>query len=302
MGTPNANVAGKFAVDPSVTSITDFDSGSEQYEFTSESMRMVQSHVDSLGVRGTRSRVKDHVRIGQEVVGGSVSLVPTPVELDKWLPRILGAAESSDSFAVSETLPEFGCLFERGADRYIYTGCQVNRAVFTGAPGQLVGMTLDIFGKTEIRSATSFPGTVPAIDTGQPYVFSDSTFQLQADTTATECLGFTITIDNFLERRFANSVTASQIFATDRLVTLEMLLPYTADEIDLIDQSVAGNSGTLTLTNGGQSTLFTFANLKVPNESPVTPGRPGERTCVLRMSAYMSSSTRELVITHDSTA
>lgn len=302
MAAPNAQVLGKFAVDPSVTGISDFDANSEQYEFTGEGVRMVQSHVDSLGVRGTRSRVKDHVRIGSEVVGGPVGMMLTPVELDAWLPRILGAAESTDSFAVAETLPTFGVLFERGASRNIYTGCYVNRAVFTGSPGQLIGCNLDIFGKTEIISQTAFPGTVPAIDTGQPYVFSDLTFALSADASAVQCLGFTLTIDNALERRFANSVTATDIFPTDRLVTLEMLLPYTSDEIDLVYQAVAGAAGTMTWTNGGQSTLWTFANLKAPNESPVTTSRTGERTLTLRMSAYMSSSTREVVVTHDSAA
>lgn len=302
MGTPNANVGGKFAVDPSVTAIGDFDSGSEQYEFTSESIRMVQTHVDSMGIRGTRSRVKDHVRIGQESVGGSISGVLTPVEFDKWLPRILGAAESTDSFALDETLPEFGMLFDRSVARYVYTGCKVGRATFTGAPGQLIGYTLDIIGKTEIISATSFSGTIPAIDTGQPYVFGDVTFGLSADASADECLGFTLTIDNMLQARFPNSITATEIYASDRLITLSMLLPYTADEADLVDQAVAGAAGTMTWTNGNQSTLFTFANLKAPSESPTTPGRGGERTFNLNMTAYMSGSTRELVVTHDSTA
>lgn len=304
MGTPYANVLGQFAVDDSVaTAITDFDANSKQYEFISESVRMVQAHVDSIGVRGTRSRVKDHVRIGQEMVGGSVSMMMTPVELDAWLPRILGTAESADSFVVAETVPDFSMLFERGASRCWYPGCKLARAVFTGGPGQLIGCTLDILGKTEtIDTSTVWPVSIPAIDTGQPYVFSDLTFALGADTSADDCLGFTLTIDNALERRFPNSVTATEIFATDRIVTLDMVLPYTADEKDLVDQAVAGGTGTMTWTNGGQSTLFTFANLKAPNETPITPGRAGERTCTLRMMAYMSSSTRELVVTHDSTA
>lgn len=302
MGTPSANVHGRFAVDPNGASISDFDAGSEQYEFQSENVRMVETHEDTIGVRGTRSRVADHVRLARRDVGGPVGMMLTPVELDAWLPRILGAAENADSFAVDESLPEFGLLFDRGPQRHVYTGCKVARAVFSGAPNQLIGCSLDFLGKQEIRTATAWPGTIPAINSGQPYVFSDLTFSLSADTSATECLGFTLTIDNFLERRFANSVHATQIFPTDRLVTLEMLLPYTADEIDLVGQGVAGAGGTMTWTNGGQSTLWTFNNLKAPSESPVTPSRSGERTCTVRMSAYMSSTNREVVVTHDSAA
>lgn len=303
MGTPYANVLGLFATHATAATVAAFDSSSKQYEFLSESVRMVQSHVDSIGVRGTRSRVKDRVRIGQEMVGGSVSMMLTPIELDWWLPRILGGTESTNSFPLAEALPEFGMLFERGAARIVYTACQVARATFTGGPGQLIGCTIDILGKTEVLdTSTAWPGTIPAIDTGQPYVFSDmNSFVLSADTSATDCLGFTLTIDNALERRFPNSVTATKIFATDRIITLDMVLPYTADEIDLVDQPVAGAGATMTWTNGSLSTLFTFANVKAPSETPITPGRAGERTCSVRMMAYMSGATRELVVTHAST-
>lgn len=305
MGTPNATVSNRFAVDVNGAAVSDFDSGSEQYEFLSESMMMRETHVDSLGHRGTRSRVKDHVRVGLKEVGGQVSMCLTPVELDAWLPRILGASENADSFALAESLSSqsFGMLFDRGAERFVYSGCLVSRAVFAGSPGQLVTCTLDIIGKgTSGGVSTSWPGTIPAIDTGQPYVFGDLTFALGADASADEMLGFRLTIDNFVQRRWANSVNAVEVYASDRLITLEVDVPFTADEVDLFAQSVSGNTGTLTLTNGNQSTLFTFANLKVPNEDPITGQRGGEMTGTLRMVAYMSGSDRELVVTHDSTA
>lgn len=298
MATPNATVSNRFALDPDGVAVSDFDSGSKQYEFLSESVMMRQTHVDSLGIRGTRSRVKDHVRIGLQEVGGSISMCLTPAELDDWLPRILGTS-SGDSFTLTEALPEFGVLFDRGAERFVYSGCKVARAVFAGSPGQLITCTVDLIGKaTSGGVATSWPGTIPAINTGQPYVFSDLTFALSADASADEMLGFRLTIDNFVQRRFANSVNAVEVYAADRLITLDIDTPFTSDEIDLYSQSVSGNGGTLTLTNGSQSTLFTFANLKVPNEDPITGSRGGEMTGTLRMVAYMSGSDRELVVTH----
>lgn len=299
---PSVGTSGKLAMDSSVTTVSDFDSGSIAYEFNSESLRMRQTHVDSGGIRGTRSVVKDRVRIAQEDISGSIVMNPTPIELDTLLPRIMGAAESTDSFAFAETLPVFGVLVDRVTKVFTYTGCYVNRATFSGSQGQLIRLSLDILGKTEVVSAAgTYPGTVPAIDTAQGYVFADTTFSLSGDTSAAEVSSWEIVIDNVLDgSHYVNSVTRTQIVPTDRIVTVRMSLPYDADSIDLYDQAVAGAAGTLTLTNGGCSTLFTFANLKAPAETPVISGRGSILMLDLSMRAYMSSSTRELVITHDS--
>ena len=132
MGTPAIGSAAALAVDDSaVTQLADFDSGSFRYEFVSESLARRQSHVESFGIRGTRSRAADRVRIARERITGQIVLYPTPVELDQWLPRILGAAEASDVFALAEGLPEFGVLLERATKRFVYTGCRVAKAVFS---------------------------------------------------------------------------------------------------------------------------------------------------------------------------
>ncbi len=62
-----------------------------------------------------------------------------------------------------------------------------------------------------------------------------------------------------------------------------------------------GTSGTVTMTNGNMSTLFSFANLRAPQESPITPGKT-ELELHVNMIAYTSGSTREIILTHDSTA
>lgn len=301
MGTPSTGVEATIAVDDSDTAtIGDFDSNSFSYEVNSENLRMVQNHVNSAGIRGSRSRVKERVRIAQEQITGSIVMNPTPIELDEWLPRILGAAESTDTFALAETVPAFSVLIDRVANRFIYKGCYVNRATFRGSQGGLIEMSLDLEGKTETVSGTAVPGTVPAIDNGAPYVFSDLTFSLGVDASAAEVRDFEIVIDNVLDtQRYMNSVTRSQLPSTDRIITCRMTVPYTADEADLYDQAVAGGTGSLTLTNGGVSTVFTFGNLKAPTESPVIQSK-GEILLSLNMTAYKSDSTDELVVTHDS--
>lgn len=300
MGTPSQGALTKMAIDDStVTGISDFDSSSQGIEFISEDLRMVSTINYNNGIRGTRSRLKDRCVVTQEVITGSIVIEPTPIELDLWFPRILGAAESSDVFALAETIPEWGVLIDRIVQRHIYTNCRVSRATFTGAQSQPIRMTIEVEGSTEVLSATSFP-TVGAIDTGQPYIMGQTTFSLSADASAAECLAWTIVIDNMLDtNRFLNSVTRSKLTPQDRMISLQMTVPYTADEIDLYDQGVAGAAGSLTLTNGGQSTVFSFANLKAPAETPVVSGKT-EEFLTLNMVAYKSGSTNELIVTHDS--
>lgn len=300
MGTPQAAVRNRIAVDPTVTSITDFDANSEQYEFLSETLRMTESQGNPNGIRGTRSRDGARTRKTLQEVGGQLVIAMTPLELDKWLPRILGAAESTDSFALAETIPEWGCLIDRGAKRFVYTGCKVARAVFAGTPGGIITCTMDVIGKAGSSVGTSWPATIPSIAGDQPYVFSDLTFSLDADASAAEMLGFRLTVDNFMQRRYANSLTATQVYAGDRLITWEVDTPFTTDEVDLYVQAVAGDAGDMTWTNGNVSTLWEFPLLQVPNEDPVTNQRGGENTGTLRMVAMMSGTDREVVVTHDS--
>lgn len=302
MGTPAIGASSALAIDDSaVSQISDFDSGSFRYEFVSESLARRQTHVETFGIRGTRSREADRVRIARERIAGQLILYPTPVELDQWLPRILGGAEASDVFALAESLPEFGMLIDRVTKRFLYTGCRVAKAVFSGASGQLIKLTLDLEGETELLSGTSFPATIPAIDGGQPYLFSDCTFSLAADASATEAREFEITIDNRLDvDRYMNSVTRGQLVATDRLITLKMIVPYTVDEVDLHAQAIAGAAGSLTLTNGSKSCQFAFGNLKSPAQSPNVAGHE-EILLALNLVAYKSGGVNELIVTNDST-
>lgn len=304
---PSVGYQGKFAVDTTgVTSISDFDASSIQLEIISEAIKKMQSHADSQGIRGTRSQSKERVRIAREAVGGSFTLYPTPIELDTLFPLILGGVKSSTSFPVAETLPVFGVLVDRKTKCFTYPTNYVNRAVFSGTSGQLIKLMLDIAGKTEIVSAAGgFPGTVPAIDSGQPYVFSDTTFSLSIGGTASEIASFELTIDNVLDLdHYYNSVTRTQIVPLNRVVTLKLVPCYDSDSVALYDQAVAGAGGSLTLTNGGCSTVFTFGNLKVPAESPVITGKNDPILLPLTLRAYSSGTagaTKEIAVTHDST-
>lgn len=305
MGTPAVFSQFKYAIDDSsTTTIGDFDSGSFQYEFESESIQRKDTFVEAHGMRGSRSRASTRTRIGSTVVGGQLVLCPTPVELDQWLPRILGGVESTDVFPLAETIPAWSLLADRYTKRFIYDSMYVDRAVFSWQAGGLLKLTINAEGKSETISATSFPGTIPVINGGNPYASGDCTFSLSADASAAEIQEIEITIDNMLSKdRFMNATTRAQLPALDRLITVRAVVPYTADEVDLHAQTVAGAAGTVTFTNGNQSLLFTFGNLKSPAESPIGTGRNGEAVLNLNMTAYhVVGGARELVVTNDSTS
>jgi hypothetical protein len=274
-----------------------FDASSEPYEFVAESVRKRGTILDTSGIRGTRSHHVSRTRPGTYEVGGSLTLHPSPADLDLLLPRILGAAESSDTFNLAESLPAFGILIDRVAETFQYTDCKVSKATFKGSAGGLVELVLEILGVAEV-TGTSFPAL--SLDTtaaAAPYDFSDGVLTLQS--AARKMMDFELLIDNGLSARFTNSQTATSITPQDRTITLKTTNPFTADEVDLYEQALAGAAGTLVLTNGGMSTTFTFAALQVPDMSPVVGGKQ-EIPLKLEMTARTSEATPELVVTHDS--
>lgn len=253
--------------------------------------------LDTNGLRGTRSHASERTQAGTYEVSGQIVLHPTPAVLDLLLPRILGANESTDSFALADTLPEFDLLVDKVAKRAVYGNCKINKATFAGKSGELPTLTLDIMAKTESISATSFPSITAPTD--PPYVFHHGALTLVSS--ARDFFDFELSIDNVLSRRFANSQSATSIMPTDRIVTLKATTPYTSSEIDLYNQTLLGSAASLVFTNSGYSTTFTLGTVQFPDMSPVISGKD-EIPLSLEGIARMTGSTRELVVTHDSAA
>jgi hypothetical protein len=299
MTTASQGAQSRWAVEPGAAPHT-FDASSEQYEFLSESIAKQGTILDTNAIRGTRSHHASVTRLGTYTVGGAVTFHPSPAALDIWLPRILGAAESTDTFALAETLPPFGMLFDRVGGVFEYADCQVNRATFRGRAGGLIELSLDILGKTEVTGTVFASAGISVASNADPYVFSDGVLTLQA--ASREFFDFELMIDNHLDARFANSLTATSITPQDRTVTLRVNGPFTSAELAaLYNQAVAGAAGSLVFTNGGMSTTATFATLQAPARSPNVSGK-SEVGMSLEMTARMSGSTREVVFTHDSAA
>jgi hypothetical protein len=299
MADGNPGASARLYVEPGSAPHT-FDTSSESYEFLSESIGKRGSILDTNGIRGTRSHHAAMTRGGPAEVGGSLRMNVTPIMLDLWLPRILGSAESNDSFTLAETpAADFGLLVDRVEDTEEYTDCRVNRAIFRGSAGGLIELELEIFGKTAVAGTNAPVVALSVAANNAPYTFSDSTLTLASS--SRQMMNFEVEINNFLDRRFTNSNAATSLRAQDRLVALRTTNPWNEDTDDLYGQANAGAAGTLVFTNTNLSTTFTFGTLQVPDSSPNVGGK-NEIPLLLEMIARMTGSTRELVVTSDSVA
>lgn len=295
MATPRYGRATRVALDADST----FDASSTQLVFISENVIMTPTYSDTEGMRNTTQRNVNESRVTRKDVAGSIVLQVDPVMLDVVLPYILGAAESSDTFALAETLPDFSVLVDRAETIFQYDGCKVGSAVFAGTSGGFVTLTLNLIGKTESDSAT-WPGTIPANVFNAPYQFDESTLTINSVVKDPE--QWTLTINNNLDVKFRNSVTASHITKTDLEVTLTVTTPYDATNKALRTLSEGGVSGSLALAQTGLSTTFTFGAVQSNTPSPVIPGRSEIQQAVSLLCKESTSGTDAISVSNDSAA
>lgn len=288
----------KLALDPTTT----FDTSSEPFVFLSEDLRQVLGRIESPGIRGTRSERAERVSRGLKQVGGSITLHPSPTELDLLLPRILGAVESTDSFALADTLPDFSVLIDRIAKVFQYDGCKIASAVFSGRTGEKLQLVLNILGESEtVANAGTFPALTT--DTDEAYVFHQMTLSLGG--TPYSCRAFQLTIDNMITPEFNNSQTATDLTPRGRMVTLDVSTPFTSTEVGIYTTSIAastGIAGILTFTSGNKSLVATLNSLIAEDRTPVVSGKDQQLTLERSYRAYQSGSTKEVVFTNDPTA
>ena len=286
----------RFAVQQGST----FDTGAIQLPITRETIQNIQTITDSDGIRGTRSLHSNRARITSKLIRGSFWLHPGPSHLDTLLPLILGAAEATDVFALDEAIPGFKIGKDLDGDVYEYTDCVVARAVFQGRAQGLVELRVDVVGKTEATSSWPAMGGLGSTLDDQPYVFADAASALELpNSTAVEMQAFRLTVDNFPNVRFVNSLTPTSLCAQKREITLEVVAPFytTAEKALYATTEITGG---LTFTNSTVSTDFDFAALRPETRTPVIPGKE-EITHSLRYTARETASAKELVVTNDST-
>ena len=273
----------KFLVDTDAT----FDGSSERYDFIYETMQKKGRIVGARSITGSRKQLTERTRVGAYATEGRIAMYMNPADLDLWLPRILGTAESTDVFDVAEDLSSFPffMLIDKVGGVFRYDTCYINRAIFRSrggpaqAEGNMVEMILEIFATNEVTEGVSFPGSAPTLGVAAnraPYLFSDSSGAVTINSNVHAIKDFVLVIDNHLERRWTNSTTPTEICPKDRSILLRVGNAYTTTNDPLLyglSAAATGVAGTLVFTNSTISTTFTFSGLQWADNAPTVQGK-----------------------------
>ena len=304
----------KLLVEPGASAHT-FDASSEVYDFRYESIQKKGRIVGGKSIFGSRSNYISPTRQGQAEVGGNLATYTSAADLDLWLPRVLGAAESTETFDIADTLPAFGMLIDRVGGIFQYTDCTVNRCMWRGKAGpgdsepEMIEQVLNIWALGETLG-TSWPGSPPTMSVAAnraSYIMSDSVLTVGS---AYPIKAFVLMVDNHLQRRWVNSVNATALCPGDRTVMLRVLMPFTAADAAVFSglyqhaSRLTGVSATLVFTptgaGAGVSTSFALEKLQWVQTSPVVRGKTEIDLQVDFLVRKAAVATSEIIATSDS--
>lgn len=282
--------------DPAASVMTQFGVGdaspvTQAMEAISATLKKTNTHHNSPGLRGTRSRRKERTRLVRTTVSGNIVMEPTPTEIDYLIEKILGGTSAAGVTDVADTLPEFYINIDKVTKVCEYSGCRVGRAMIQAASGEPIRLTLDIEGEDEtVGAAGSFPAlTLP---TDNIFVCSDITLTLEG--ASRQFNQATLTIDNFLlADLWRNSLTRPEIEPGDRQVQLTVEAPYSSNNSALYDAAIAGAAASLAFSDGSTTYTFAAANAKIPADGAEVPGRGGELVLPLTVDWYSDATTSE---------
>lgn len=271
-----------------------------RFEFISESLRLEESFHYPGGIVGSRSYPGERVVAGLNRVSGSIVMQPNSVELDSLLPFILGANESTDTFALADALQERDITVDRVTKVFTYADCVCARAVFSATSGGPLTLSMDIVGRTEtVGNSGTFPSLTLNVDLGPYMAHNNSTATVGGSTVTWRDME--IVIDNMVDDgRYLNSQSLVSAIAQDRMITVSLTVPY-GDSSAFYDLSASGVATVLTFTIGNRSITFSFAKVHYPAVSPVVEDK-SEIWLPLSGRACKSGSTNELIVTNDSSA
>jgi hypothetical protein len=281
-----------------------FDSNSETYEYKFEDLVKRPSIVSTEGIRGTRQESAEQTREGHYIVRGRIVMPASPLMLDLWLPRILGAAEVANLFSFAETLPSFGVLINRVTENYEYKDCYVNSAMFEGAAGpgnhlELLSLTLDIMGMSR-STGTSAPNVSIATTatSADPLKHSEAVFTINS--VAREVKRWRLLIHNHLQPRWVNSQTATAICPRAFSAILDLVMPYDSTQSGITALSTSGVPLVIAITNSTVSTTFTAGIAEPIIVDPNVVGKTEIDVSTARFVLRKTGSTDALSVTNDS--
>lgn len=277
-----------------------FSGSATPLRFKSESLAKQSTILNDSGMDGSASEHSELSREGQSTVSGQITLDWSPTGGAVLLPLILGGTPSGTTFPLADTAPAaWQYQIDRVSEVFNYTDVRVNKATWKGQSGGPVEVLLDLLGVDEVLvAAGAGQAFVVPLDPG--YVFSDLAISVTGD--ARSIFDIELTVDNRLASRYANSKVPTRIArSAKRQVAVSFTTPFGPDEVDLYNVALGGIEVILTATNGNYSTVWAMGKVQFPAMSPVVPGQ-GEIPLKMTGIARMFGTTRELIVTHDSSA
>lgn len=269
----------------------------EFLEFNDETEIQIVDGGDE-AIRGELSHAKERTTQGLHVVGFSILMQPSPVELDLLLPHMGFTESPTDTFTINDSITAFDVVVDKVAAVHTYSDCYINRWTLSGVRGRKpIRMKLDILG-TSVAESGSVSGS---IDTGIAYGFHEGGLTLEG-TGSRPVNQFRVIGDNMLHREWNMSQTAGVICPRDRKLLFVCNAQYGDDEEDLFTNPLGdadGAAATLAFSRGNLSTSLAFANVKSVARPPSV--KKEEIRLPLYYEAYKSGSTAPLIITHDAT-
>lgn len=292
-----------------------FDTNSEIYDFMYEDIQKKGILVGGRAITGSRSNYANRVREGSYEISGRISTYTCAADLDKWLPRILGADEvATDSFGVANLLPSFGVVIDRVSGSFLYKGGAVDTAIWRGQAGpgdsepEVIEQIMDIQFMSE-DSTVTYPVSGPTLSVAAnraPYIVADSVLTIGS---AYQFHDFVVVVRNHIQQRWVNSLTPTALCPQDRTVMVRVTFPFTAAAdavltgIYQLSTRHTGVTATLVMRPSGAAygTTFTFTGLQWAQVTPVVRGKQ-EIVLAVDFIARKTGSADEIVVTNDNTA
>lgn len=285
---------------PTIGTLSKFGIGSTstittQLEYLTFGLGKHNTVLETAGIRGTHAHPVERTRAGTYTISGPISMHLGPADIDAWFPFVFGNAKSVNTYNLAEAQTPFFVGFDDGIKYWVYNSCKVDRMTLRAQQGGLLEADFDVEGLTEtLNTGGTFPALSPT--TAAPYVLMDAALTIGG--TAYQFRQFETVVDWRLKKdRFMNSVSRTDLPEMDRIITVNLSLPFTSDTIGLYDANQANAAVVATFTNGAHALTLTYAAVQFPTEPPERPGRE-EILLPYNGIARKTGSTLELVATN----
>lgn len=255
-----------------------FNGSAKRFAIIRDTIGLDNEKLDGDGTTGTRSLWDINQRDGVDRVTGQLEFNPTFNLFDTLLPYMLGGAESSDTFPLADTLPDFDRLKDLSGNIVKHTGIKISKTEISFGPG-LLRTVCDCIGKAETASGLSWSSAALGTDSvkDKPYAFQDCTVTINSGTR--KIRQGVLSIENACEAIFSSgSVAAEEIQPQgSRIITITGTHPSSSTEWDELyattgSAATDGNTGTIAIvyTDGTNTatTTFTLRKLRAPRKCP----------------------------------